>query len=138
MASVILVVGFMGMIQAITLGSEMLATARRQTLASQILEHEIGKLRLAGWSTVSSLTDVPATIYDSDRQAIDNAIAASGVSFTLERDVSTPAPAPDLVEITFILRWTAPSSSGTAPRPYIRKATAFFGKYGLNNSIQRS
>ena len=109
MASVILVVGFMGMIQAITLGSEMLATARRQTLAAQILEHEIGKLRLAGWGTVSSLTDVPATTYDSDRQAIDNAIAASGVSFTLERDVS--APTSDLVEVTFILRLTAASSS---------------------------
>lgn len=136
MASVILVVGFMGMIQAISLGSEMLATARRQTLAAQILEHEIGKLRLASWSTVSALTDAPATTYDSDRQAIDNAIAASGVGFTLEREVS--APTPDLVEVTFTLRWTATSSSAAAARTYIRKSTAFFGKYGLNNSIQRS
>src|SRR5690348_10643355 len=49
MAAVVLVVGFMGMIQAITLGSDMLATARRQTIAAQILSHEVEYLRLASW-----------------------------------------------------------------------------------------
>ncbi|AOS44464.1 hypothetical protein Verru16b_01526 [Lacunisphaera limnophila] len=58
MASVILVVGFMGMIQAVTIGSEMLATARRQTLAAQILNHEMEKLRLISW------TSMPATATD--------------------------------------------------------------------------
>ncbi|MEJ1972725.1 MAG: prepilin-type N-terminal cleavage/methylation domain-containing protein [Lacunisphaera sp.] len=58
MAAVILVVGFMGMIQAITIGSEMLATARRQTLAAQIITHEIEQLRLKDWSTV--ITVLPA------------------------------------------------------------------------------
>lgn len=139
MASVILVVGFMGMIQAITLGSEMLATARRQTLASQILEHEIGKLRLTSWSGISGLADYNETDYTAllpDDTRFDTTIAASGVTFKLARDVTSVTT--DLVEVTFTLTWTAIPSSGTAARTYTRKATAFFGKYGLNNSIQRS
>jgi prepilin-type N-terminal cleavage/methylation domain-containing protein len=139
MASVILVVGFMGMIQAISLGSEMLATARRQTLAAQILEHEIGKLRLTNWSGISGLADYNETNYTTlspDDTRFDTAISASGVTYKLARDVT--AITTDLVEVTFTLSWTATPSSAAAARTYIRKSTAFFGKYGLNNSIQRS
>ncbi len=63
MAAAILVVGFMGMIQAVTIGSEMMATARRQTLANQIITHEIEQLRLKNWSTVINvLPTTPATL----------------------------------------------------------------------------
>ena len=155
MASVILVVGFMGMIQAITIGSEMLATAQRQTLAAQILDHEIGKLRLDPWSTVSGLTDSAAATYTSDQTAINTAITASGVAFQLETDVTDLTT--DLREITLTVTWTKSgtttaattatgswlqrlSFSGAAPiaRTYTRKTTAYFGKYGLNLNVQRS
>ena len=155
MASVILVVGFLGMIQAVTVGSEMLATARRQTIAGQILDHEIGKLRLATWTTVNGLADSAAATYTSDQTALNTAISASGVTFTLERDVTDLTT--DLREITFIVTWTKGgtttaattatgswleklSFSGSAPisRTYTRKSTAYFGKYGLNLNLQRS
>lgn len=167
MASVILVVGFIGMISAITIGSEMLATARRATLASQILNHELEKLRLVGWSTtttiggttytggISALADSAAATYDSDQASIDTAIAASGVTFTLERDVTSITT--DLVEVTLTVTWTKSgtttaatpatgswlqrlSFSGAAPiqRVYTRKSSAYFGKYGLNLNAQRS
>lgn len=165
MASVILVVGFVGMIQAVTIGSEMLATARRQTIAGQILDHEIGKLRLLPWDVTNAapnelcINDLPATFtanpYDSDLSAIDTAIAASGVTFTLERTVTTMTT--DLREVTFIVTWTKSgtttaantasgswleklSFSGNVPiqRTYTRKSTAWFGKYGLNLNVQRS
>lgn len=55
MASVILVVGFMGMIQAVTIGSEMLATARRQTIAAQIINHEMDYLRLTSWTNLQTI-----------------------------------------------------------------------------------
>jgi prepilin-type N-terminal cleavage/methylation domain-containing protein len=137
MASVILVVGFMGMIQAITLGSEMLATARRQTLASQIIEHEIGKLRLLPFATVNAYAAGPTTVTIDSH--FNDAIASCGLtpsSITLAR--TTTSPTTDLKEVTFTLTWTANPSTGSAARTYTRKATAFFGKYGLNNSIQRS
>jgi prepilin-type N-terminal cleavage/methylation domain-containing protein len=163
MASAILVVGLMGMIQGVTIGSEMMATARRQTIASQILEHEIGKLRLLPWeisssvaneNCISDLGDLAATTYDSDQASIDTAIAASGVTFTLARTVATVTS--DLKEVSFTVTWTKSgtttaataasgswldklSFSGSAPiaRTYTRKSSAYFGKYGLNNSVQR-
>lgn len=161
MASVILVVGFLGMIQAVTLGSEMLATAKRQTIAGQILDHEIGKLRLLPWDISGSTNDIAgqitasATTYTSDLPALNTTIAASGVTFQLARDVVDLTT--DLREITFTVTWTKSgtttaaatptgswleklSFSGNAPiqRTYTRKSTAYFGKYGLNLNLQRS
>jgi Tfp pilus assembly protein PilV len=155
MASVILVVGFMGMIQAVTIGSEMLATARRQTLAAQILNHEMEKLRLEDWATISALTDSTAATYDSDQASLDTAISTSGVTFNLARDVTTVTT--DLVEVTLTITWrksgdniaatTATGSwlerlslsrSSPIARTYTRRTTTWFTKYGLNHAIQRS
>jgi hypothetical protein len=163
MAATILVVGFMGMIQAITLGSEMMATARRQTLAAQILEHEIGKLRLTGWSGLPAAGTYSYPSPDPDSQ-FATAIAACGLttsSITLARTTTNLDPdgdgTADLKEISFTLTWTKSGSSTATAAPtgswldqlafyrpsaiartYTRKSMAYFGKYGLNLSIQRS
>lgn len=55
-ASVILVVGFVGMIEGVGLGSKMMDASRRQTIAAQILNHEIEKLRLESWTTIQNLS----------------------------------------------------------------------------------
>jgi Tfp pilus assembly protein PilV len=158
MASVILVVGFIGMIQAVTIGSEMLATARRQTLAAQILNHEMEKLRLTAWSSLSALTDYSATNYTAltpDDTTFDTAIAATGITFSLERDVTTVTT--DLVEVTLTLTWTKGGTTTAAVTPtgswldrlafyrespiartYTRRSTSWFTKYGLNHAAQRS
>lgn len=52
-AATILVVGFIGMIEAVTIGSGMMDHARRQTLANQIINHEIEQLRLQTWTAIS-------------------------------------------------------------------------------------
>lgn len=149
MASAILVIGLIGMIQGITIGSEMMATARRQTIAAQILDHEIGKLRLKNWTYISSLASAAAVTYDSDLASLDTAIAASGVTFTLASTVTTVTT--DLREVTFTVTWTksgtttaATTATGSwlnqlsfaSPSPiartYTRMSTAYFGKYGLN------
>jgi hypothetical protein len=149
MASAILVIGLIGMIQGITIGSEMMATARRQTIAAQILDHEIGKLRLKNWTYINSLASAAAVTYDSDLASLDTAIAASGVTFTLASTVTTVTT--DLREVTFTVTWTksgtttaATTATGSwldqlsfaSPSPiartYTRKSTAYFGKYGLN------
>jgi prepilin-type N-terminal cleavage/methylation domain-containing protein len=149
MASVILVVGLIGMIQGITIGSEMMATARRQTIAAQILDHEIGKLRLKNWTYISGLASAAAATYTSDQASLNTAIAASGVTFNLASTVTTVTT--DLREVTFTVTWTksgtttaATTATGSwfdqlsfaAPSPiartYTRKSTAYFGKYGLN------
>jgi len=55
MGATILVVGLIGMIEAVLVSSEMQATARRQTTASQIVSNEIEVLRLKDWATINAL-----------------------------------------------------------------------------------
>src|SRR3954471_21647136 len=55
MATTILLVGFIGLIQAVTLGSESLDSARKQQVASQLIAAEIEKLRAGPWSRVSGI-----------------------------------------------------------------------------------
>lgn len=155
MASVILVVGFMGMIQATTIGAEMLATARRQTIAAQILTHEIEKLRLKSWSYVSSQSDAASATYTSDLTALNTAITSAGVTFLIAYDYTDVTT--DLREITITVSWTKAGSSTAAStttgswlqqiafrrdspisRTYTRKATTWIGKYGLNAATRRS
>jgi len=155
MAAVILVVAFFGMIQALTIGSEMMATARRQTIANQIITHEIERLRLKSWAEIAALTTSAAATYDSDSDEIDAAIAASGVSFQLATSVTTVTT--DFREVTFTLQWTKSGTSaaanetsgswlqklsfaGSSPiaRTYTRIGVAYFTKYGANLSMQRS
>src|SRR5512140_1701005 len=66
MAATILVVGFIGMIQAVSLTCRMMDHARRQILATQIVNHEIEKLRLVGWSNgstgINDLAAGPTTV----------------------------------------------------------------------------
>lgn len=158
MASVILVVGFLGMIQAITIGSEMLATARRQNLAAQIITHEFEKLRLASWTAISApLSNISSTDYTTltpDDTQFDAAITASGATFNLTRSVSNVTT--DLYEVTLTVTWTKSGTTAAANTPtgswltqlaafrngpisrtYTRTGTAYFGKNGLNNSYQR-
>lgn len=154
MASVILVVGFIGMISAITVGSELLATARRQSIAARILDHETGKLRLSSWATLSALNNAAAATYASDLTTLNTAITNSGVTYNLERDVVDLNT--DLREVTLVVTWTKSGStanattatgswleqlslSGSAPiaRTYTRKSVSWFTKYGQNYATQR-
>ena len=139
MAAIILVVGFIGLLEAMTLGSQMMDNSRRQTLAVQIITNEIDKLRLADWNTVSGLpiSSTPITI-DSQFNA---AIASSGATFTLTRTLTSPDPYTNIREVNFTVTWVVASNrsnSGTLLRyTYSRTNSAYIGKYGLNLSYQR-
>lgn len=134
MGAVILVVALMGTIQAVTISSEMLATARRQTLAAAIADEELEALRLAGWSTVSGLAAGPTAVAINSRFSTD--VAAAGATFSLSRSVSTVAT--DLREVTFTVTWVMVPSGFNASRSYRRIKSAYFGKYGLELAYQRS
>jgi hypothetical protein len=162
MATVILVVGMMGMIQAVTIGSEMIATARRQTLAAQIISHELEKLRLVVWDNGSTgIKNLPAgpttlTIDAQFNSSITACGLVSGSTITLSRSV-TDVVSGSMREVTFTVTWTKGGTTTAASTPtgswlsklafyrespiartYTRKGSAWFGKYGLNLSYQRS
>lgn len=186
MGATILVVGLMGLIQAVTIGSEMLATARRQTLAAQILDQEIENIRFETWSTISGYAlDVAESVEIDSRfrqawnasstylkgdvvsssdtwylctashtnKSVTNASywrrstaaevgimsdtnVAQGATYALTRVVEEVG-VDGLREITFVLEWTV-KPSGLSSRTYTRKKSAYFGKYGLNLTLQRS
>ncbi len=162
MATVILVVGFMGMIEAITIGSELLAAAERQTLANQIINHEFDRLRQMPWSLnsgnyISGLSTGTTTL-TIDSQ-FNTALAANGGSanWTLTRTVTDINPnGTSLRSITVTVTWTksgttaaASTATGSAldklayfrhgpvRRTYTRSGTVFFGPSGLNLTVQR-
>lgn len=149
MASTVLLVGFVGMMQTILIGAEMLASARRQNLAAQILSHEVEMLRLLSWSEITALpTGQPVPTQLTVDSQFSAAITAVGLrasspwqsndTLKLTRTFTTPDPDTDLREVNFTLTWTMQPSGGAAVRTYTRKLSAYYSKHGLNLSYQRS
>ena len=148
MAATILVVGFIGMIQAMTIGSGMMDNARRQTLAAQILSHHIEKLRQLPWDVATAapnelaIKDLPtaSTTITIDSQ-FNSAIAASGATYTLTR-TTADVVAGRLREATFTVTWVVTTSRRSGASlvtfTYTRISSAYYGKYGLNLAYQRS
>ncbi|MDB6126893.1 MAG: hypothetical protein JWM35_789 [Verrucomicrobia bacterium] len=67
MAATIIVIGFIGMIEAMAVASTMMAHSRRQLMATQIINQEMEKLRYADWPTITGLP-VASTSIAIDRQ----------------------------------------------------------------------
>ena len=78
MAALILVVGFIGMIRAMTFTAGLMDHARRQTIAAQILTHEIEQLRLENWATITALPT--ATTWAAGTSSASRIARASAVS----------------------------------------------------------
>jgi prepilin-type N-terminal cleavage/methylation domain-containing protein len=148
-ASLILVVGFIGLIKAVALASNTMDHARRQTLATQIIIHQIEDLRLSSWTTVSALPTASTAItidgqFDQARLALgDDKSATAIVSFSLARTVTNPDPVTNIREVNFTVTWVVTTSRVDANGnrltfTYTRANSAWFGKYGLNLTYQRS
>ena len=86
MAALMLTVAFIGMIEAVTVSSKMMDSARRQTLGYEIINHEIEKLRFASWTTINGLAAGPTNI-GLDSQ-FNTAISSSGATYSLSRSVA--------------------------------------------------
>lgn len=146
MAAIILTVGFMGLIQAVTICSGMMDQARRQTLASQILDHEIEELRFLDWNGIKALSTTTQSVaidpqFDNDRVALgDNLTATAPVKFTVTRKVADVLDS--LRQATVTVTWVVTSSrkntNGSAVQfTYARVNSAYFGNNGLNLTFQR-
>jgi len=186
MASVILVVGFIGMIEAVGLGSNMMDAARRQTLAAQILTHEIEQLRFQSWTAINALPTsatslgaawaagtsyvvgdtvtysgawyrciqagagqtpaIGSAYWKVDTPTYSNSVSASGVAlgatYTLQRTAADLVNG-SLREVTFTVTWVVTTNRLQADGTlltftYTRTKSAYYGKYGLGLSYQRS
>lgn len=147
--SLILAVGFIGLIEAISVTTNAMEHARRQTLAVQILNHEIEELYLASWGEISALPTASTAIaidsqFDEARLALgDNRTANAVVRFTLARTVTDPNPVTNIREANFTVTWVVTTSRRTAGGDRVtfthrRSSSAWYGKYGLPLSYQQS
>jgi Tfp pilus assembly protein PilV len=138
-AAAILAFAVIGMIQAVVSGSEMLDTARKQTLAAQIIHGQIDHIHLRDWSEVSALAASSTVSVDDANQATN--IAAGFVfgsqlptvakKFTCTRTIAGVRT--DLKQITFTVKWT-----GNTGRAHSRSGATYVGKNGHYVTYQRS
>ena len=189
MAAIILVAAFIGMIEAVTITASAMDHARRQTFANQIISHEIDKLRLASWTTISGLPtastalaiDLPfwPTWLSTARYSLNSVVSyngawyrcsnantgqlptntsywtavtsglttdivsVSGATYTLARTLTSPDPVTNIRQVNFTVTWVVKTSRRNAlgnllTFTYTLSNSAWFGKYGLNLSYQRS
>lgn len=157
MTMAILATGFVGLIQAVTIGAEHLDFARKLQIANQIAVGEIEKLRGGTWETLTSLPDT-AVIAISQTGAIsgntgsfalasrtadaadDNTALsrlAGGFSCSLTRTFLRPSGASAATATYLKVVYTVTWSSNTG-RPVSHQVEAYFGKNGLHLSFQQA
>lgn len=107
-------------------------TARNMTLAGQIMQHELEKVRLKDWTTVSAYTDDNDLTIDSlftENTYISNLVANRGLR--LSRTVSTPET--DIVQLTYTVTWR--NYDG---RELSRSYVTYYARYGMYDFFYNS
>jgi uncharacterized protein (TIGR02598 family) len=129
----ILAVGFMGMVEGMVVGYEMLETAHNQTLAAQIIQGEVEYLRMQPWSTIQSLSSTSAANLSNYTEFASTSLASvAGTKLTFARQMAASDPHTNLRQVTMTVTWT--SFTG---KSHSRSCSAYLGKYGLNVSYQK-
>ncbi|HYD85108.1 MAG TPA: hypothetical protein VEA63_13680 [Opitutus sp.] len=122
MASFLMVLGISTSIIAMQMGFRNLDVARGNTLASQIMQSEIERLRLMSFTQITAL---PAsdTVDLSTMFTTNTALAAR---FTVTRTVATDGTRADVRYITVSVQWN--SYDG---KSHTRSFTSMYAKDGL-------
>ena len=126
LAATLLAMSVVGMIQAVTYGSQMLDVARKQTVAAQIIRTEIDKLHLTDWTTVSGYSASATAV------TLDTSFAGVASGFTVSRKAVLVGTRTDFKKITFTVAW-----KGNTGRSYSRSGSTYFGKNGLYVSYRQ-
>lgn len=107
-------------------------TARNMTLAGQIMQHELEKVRLKDWTTVSAYTDDDDLTIDSLFTA--NSYVANLVAqrrLRLAREVTTPET--DIIQLTYTVTWR--NYDG---RELSRSYVTYYARYGIYDFFYNS
>ena len=159
MATAVTLVAVVGLIMAVTMGSEMLDIARKQTVAMQIMGNEIESIHLRDWTTASALL-VPGNYsitVNSNGTGFSLGSATDKKAFALSNSTSLATPPfvdnsnlissakgftcsltvtlvrTNLLQFTYTVTWIG----GNLRKTYSRTSTTYYGKTGLNLYYQR-
>jgi prepilin-type N-terminal cleavage/methylation domain-containing protein len=155
MASVVALIAVVGLIDAVTIGSEMLDVAHKQTVAMQIIRNEIDGIHLQDWTKVSSLptsasvtvnntgdglsagsafaTAFALTNYSSSVSDDNTALMSSARNFTCGLTVTTITGRSNFRVLTYTVTWTG----GNRGKTYSRSGTTYYARRGLNVFYRR-
>lgn len=156
MAMAIVSVGIIGMMQAVTIGTELLDSTGKQQVAMRLVETEVERLRQGTWSAIANLpasatitinpagaitgdttsfalSNYTATPVD-DNTALSTRAGGFTCAFTATRVRPTGATAATVtfVKLVYTVRWT--SSAG---RAHSRSVETYLGMNGLHLSYQQ-
>ena len=119
--------GISSSISVMQRGFAMVDSARSLTTAGQILVSQIEELRMYEWDVVNAYPKTSPT--SIDLAALYTGNASVGSRFTLKRTVvALPAPAIDILEITFAISWR--SADG---RTLSRTMATYYARYGIHD-----
>ena len=143
MATAVMALGLVGMIQVIVSGADMLDVARKQTIAMQIIHGQLDQIRLKDWTEISALPATRTVFVDaSDASGNQAANISAGfvfgsnlpsisANFRCTRAVTDVRT--EMKQITYTVTWT-----GSTGRAYSRTGSTYVGKNGLYVTYQRS
>ncbi len=118
-ASTVLVFGIVTAITTSQRGLQALDTARNLTAASQIMQSEMERIRLLGWTQLASLQQTGGS-------TVATADAADGSRFTCAREITDIKT--DMKQITLTAVWRGYDGGEHTARLITR-----YGKSGLND-----
>lgn len=132
MASFVMLLGIASSIIAMQSGFQQIDVSRGTTIASQIIQSEMERLRMMPWnktspaSTVDSISELPASeVFDG--AAYFSANPAIAGKFTITRTVGDdPGRSGDVRNITVIVKWKSYDN-----REHQRRFTAIYVRNGL-------
>lgn len=111
-------------------GFRSLDTARKTTLAAQIMQSEMERIRMLSWTSVSSLVDGEidlATIFPKNSEIEERILAQMQRTFTATRAILPLAEySGEIVEITVNIDWR-----GIDGAPHRRSSSTRYCKDGL-------
>lgn len=159
LAATVLLVSFTAVIQTVTIGAEMVDTARKQQIAQQIIDGEMTYQKTIPWSqtgpTAYGVLQMPNSTFririNTAGTAIDDTSngyndllrfglddnaallsAAKGFTVEVESTNDVPSPMPPIVEIVWTVTWNS-----TAGRVHTRTGKGYYSEFGLRLSYQK-
>ncbi len=168
MGAAILVVGFIAVVQAVTTGTVMLDTARKQQIAQQIIDAEIENLRASSWTYLNStLPTSPAyesiTVDNTGSSVTNNttnaanyfildtdaALLLQAKGFTCKLEVFNVAGRANIRRAVITVSWVTTTSSqtqnskldinsGSVTQLHTRSGETYLTRNGLQLSFQKS
>ena len=120
-AATVLVFGILTALSVLQRGNQAFDTARNLSLASQLMQGEMERLRLMSWAQLDALQQSGET-----KVALDPGAGAAGERFQCTRSITDVKT--NMKEITLTATW-----NGYDGRPHTAKLITRYGRTGLND-----